>query len=118
MRGSAGSASRAQPKFSPRLLDYLQLRAALLATLTRSATIFRRCRPARRLRSEVLLREHHALAGLARVDPQHGGNRDAYVMHDSSEPRIELDVLIAQVQPLRGARAEIEHDLAVLHVGL
>src|SRR6185437_5006663 len=90
-----------------RLLDHLQLRTALLAALARAAAILCRCRPARRLRSEILLREHHALAGLACVDTQHGSNRNAHVMHDSRESRIELDVLISQLQPLGGARAEI-----------
>src|SRR2546421_7423911 len=92
------------------LLDHLQLRAA-------RAALLRGLGPRRRLWTQVLLGEHHALAGLARVDAKHRAHRKPDVVDHAGEARVELHRLVAEAQALRGALAQIEHDLAVLDVG-
>src|SRR5206468_4376081 len=73
------------------LLDDFQLRAARTALL-------RRGRPRRRLRTQVLLGEHHALAGLARVDAEHRSHRKPHVVDHAGEARVELHLLVAEAQ--------------------
>src|SRR6266446_3129029 len=98
------------PATDARLLDHLQLRAAHTALL-------RGLGPRRRLRTQVLLGEHHSLAGLARVNAKHRAHRKSDVVDHAGEARVELHLLVAEAQALGGALAQVEHDLAVLDVG-
>src|SRR5580692_641939 len=92
------------------LFDDLQLRAA-------RAALFRLRRVAGGLGTQVLLGEHHALAGLAGIDAKHRPHREAHVMNDPGEARIKLHHFGSEAQALRGALAQVQHDLAVLDVG-
>src|SRR6185437_7063889 len=92
------------------LLHNLQLRTPVPAALFRGA----RC--LRRLGTEVLLGKHHALARLARIDSHDRTHGKADMVYDTREARVELDILVPQMQPLGRTGTEVEHDLALLDV--
>src|SRR6516165_5765854 len=95
--------ARAAPQRGPaRLLDHLQLGAP------RPATLFGLWRACRWRGFEILLGEHHALAGLARIDPEHRAHRKAHVVDHPGKARVELDLFVPQAQSLGSAFAEVE----------
>jgi len=88
-----------------RIIDEFQVRAP-------RAVLFG-ARLRRRLRTQVLIGEHHALARLARIDAEHRCDRHADEMHDACEARAKFDPLVAETEILGRGQAQIEYDLAV-----
>src|SRR6056297_2795754 len=98
-----------RPPAAPGLLSHPQAR---LAAAARRVVV--RWRGPRGLLFLVL--EGHASAVLAGVDGDHRGGWDAHRLGASGETRAEGDIIVLQHQPLNRRRADVEHDLAVLHV--
>ena len=61
-------------------------------------------------------REGHALPVLARVDRDHVVDRHDDLARRAAETRLELDEVVAELQRAGRLEADVEHDLAVLHV--
>ena len=68
----------------------------------------------RRLRRFGVMREDHALPGLARIDAQHRAHGCPDIERDTTETRAKTDGVVGQLEVVSCRLTDIEDDLAVL----
>ncbi|KDA51751.1 hypothetical protein L963_1432 [Leuconostoc mesenteroides subsp. cremoris T26] len=61
-------------------------------------------------------RKGHALSVLPRIDRQHAPDGHADLARRAGEARLELDEVVAELERTGRVEADVQHDLAVLHI--
>ena len=65
-----------------------------------------------------IVREDHALSRLTRIDSQHRFHRHPYIKWHARKSRSKTNRAIAQLQVVCGRLANVQNDLAILHMFL
>src|ERR1700733_508572 len=120
LRRAALNTLRSPPNYSSSdrrdcvLFNHLQLRS--LRHRARLARAGRGRRAIGGIGIRIALGKNHALPGLAGIDAKNCAHRDLHGKTHSAKTSLEAHEIIAQLQHLGRGKADIEDDLAILHV--